>query len=60
MDIKEIKQIKKALRDKIGRKMEETKVAMFPGVFKRIPNFVGIAEATRHLNELSEWRNAKI
>ncbi|MCS7192076.1 MAG: 5-formyltetrahydrofolate cyclo-ligase [Armatimonadetes bacterium] len=59
MDIKEIKQIKRALRDKIWRKMEENKVAMFPGAFERIPNFVGSAEAARHLTELNEWRNAK-
>lgn len=59
MDVREAKRFKQALREKIWRKMEATKVALFPGAFGRIPNFVGAAEAAKHLVGLNEWCNAK-
>lgn len=59
MDVREVKRIKQALRERVWRKMEAEKVAMFPGAFGRIPNFVGALEAAKRLCELEEWRNAK-
>lgn len=59
MDAKEAKQIKQALRERIWRKMEVKGIAVFPGAFGRIPNFVGSGEAAECLDELEEWRDAK-
>jgi len=59
MNIKEARQIKQAIRERIWRKLEAARVALFPGAFGRIPNFIGAAEAAKHLDELDEWRTAK-
>ncbi|MCX7969674.1 MAG: 5-formyltetrahydrofolate cyclo-ligase [Armatimonadetes bacterium] len=59
MDVKEVKRIKQAIRERIWHKMEASRVALFPGAFGRIPNFVGAAEAARHLAELDDWHSAE-
>lgn len=59
MDREEVKRVKQMLREKVWQKMEVTKVAIFPGALGRIPNFIGAAEAARHLDNLEEWRKAK-
>ncbi|MFN3421038.1 MAG: 5-formyltetrahydrofolate cyclo-ligase, partial [Armatimonadota bacterium] len=58
MNKDEVKRIKQMLREKVWRKMEMTKVALFPDAFGRIPNFIGAAEAARQLDNLEEWQKA--
>lgn len=59
MDRDEVKRVKQMLREKVWRKMEMAKVALFPGSFGRIPNFIGAAEAAKQLDKLEEWQKAK-
>ncbi|RKY03716.1 5-formyltetrahydrofolate cyclo-ligase [Candidatus Poribacteria bacterium] len=51
--------IKRRIRERIWEAMEREGVALFPGAFGRIPNFVGAHKAAENLNELEEWRAAK-
>jgi 5-formyltetrahydrofolate cyclo-ligase len=59
VDVRKTKSIKQVLREKIWRNLEREKVALFPGAFGRIPNFVSVQEATGWLNELAEWQKAR-
>jgi len=53
--------IKKEIRNKIWRLMEEKNIARFPRpVYGRIPNFIGAEEAARRLTTIPEWRKAEI
>lgn len=51
--------IKRRIRERIWKAMEREGVALFPGAFGRIPNFVGAQRAAENLNELEEWRAAE-
>ncbi|MEM1548662.1 MAG: 5-formyltetrahydrofolate cyclo-ligase [Thermoproteota archaeon] len=51
---------KQELREEMWSKMEELKIARFPGAFGRIPNFIGAEKAALMLTKLPEWRNAQV
>ncbi|MCX8168718.1 MAG: 5-formyltetrahydrofolate cyclo-ligase [Candidatus Methanomethylicia archaeon] len=51
---------KQKIREEIWRKMEEKGIAVFPGAYGRIPNFVGAEEAAEKLAQLSIWKEANI
>ncbi|MEM1575153.1 MAG: 5-formyltetrahydrofolate cyclo-ligase [Nitrososphaerota archaeon] len=56
----EIKKIKQKLREEIWKKMEKDGIAIFPGAYGRIPNFIGSDKAAEKVRELEEWKKAKI
>jgi 5-formyltetrahydrofolate cyclo-ligase len=47
---------KQEVREEIWKRMEELRVARFPGAFGRIPNFIGAEKAASMLVQLEEWR----
>ncbi|MEM2930901.1 MAG: 5-formyltetrahydrofolate cyclo-ligase [Thermoproteota archaeon] len=49
---------KQELREETWRRMEELRVARFPGAYGRIPNFIGAEKAASALAQLEEWRRA--
>ena len=51
---------KEEIRNEIWRKMTENKIAMFPGAYGRIPNFIGAEEAARKLIQLDLWKKAEV
>jgi 5-formyltetrahydrofolate cyclo-ligase len=51
---------KQKIRERIWKLLEEKKASRFPGAHGRIPNFVGSEGCAPWLNQLSEWRNAKV
>lgn len=51
---------KQKIREEIWRKMEEKGIAVFPGAYGRIPNFVGAEKAAEKLAQLSIWKEANI
>jgi 5-formyltetrahydrofolate cyclo-ligase len=56
-----MKEEKQKLREKIWKLMEEKNIARFPlPCFGRIPNFEGSEKAAEKVQELEEWKNAKI
>ncbi len=57
----DVKEVKKAVRERIWRLLEERGVARFPLPVKgRIPNFEGASEAASKLMGIEEWRRARI
>lgn len=57
----DIKEQKKKLREKIWKLLQEKNVARFPfPIEDRIPNFEGSEKAANLLQQLKEWKNAKI
>ncbi len=55
------KDLKKSIREKIWRIMEERNIARFPRpVYGRIPNFQGADKAAEKIFRLKEWRNAEV
>ena len=53
--------MKKVLREKIWKLLQDKNVARFPFPIKdRIPNFEGSEKAANLIQELDEWKNAKI
>ncbi len=56
-----IKVIKRSIRERIWKLLEERNIAKFPRpVYGRIPNFVGADKAALNLFRMDIWRNAKI
>lgn len=56
-----IKEIKKSIRERIWRLMEERNIARFPRpVYGRIPNFVGAEKAAERIFRTSIWRKARV
>ncbi len=56
-----VKELKKSIREKIWRLLEEKGVARFPRpIHGRIPNFAGAEEAANKLFKLSIWRKAEM
>lgn len=51
---------KKSIREEIWNRMEAEKVAVFPGAYGRIPNFIGAEKAAEKLTKLDVWRKAKV
>lgn len=51
---------KQELREETWRRMEELRVARFPGAFGRIPNFMGAEKAALMLTQLEEWGRAHV
>ncbi len=51
---------KQVLREEMWRRMEELRIARFPGAFGRIPNFIGAEKAASTLAQLEEWRRANV
>jgi len=55
------KEVKRAVRERIWRPIEERGLARFPRPVRgRIPNFVGAEAAARRLFGLEEWRRARV
>src|SRR5262245_59063975 len=51
---------KQETRERVWRALELHGAARFPGVKGRIPNFVGAERAALRLQELPEWRRARV
>lgn len=51
---------KQELRERVWRAMEVHGAARFPGAKGRIPNFAGAERAALHLQDLPEWRRARV
>jgi 5-formyltetrahydrofolate cyclo-ligase len=51
---------KQDIRERIWKLLEQKKASRFPGASGRIPNFVGSESCARWLNDLPQWRNAKV
>ncbi len=50
---------KDEIRQKVWSRLQEQKVARFPGAEGRIPNFVGAEACARVLSEIKFWKKAK-
>jgi 5-formyltetrahydrofolate cyclo-ligase len=51
---------KNEIRKKIWSRLQEEKVARFPGAEGRIPNFIGAEACARVLSQMKFWENAKV
>ena len=51
---------KDEIREKVWSRLQEQKVARFPGAEGRIPNFIGAEACARILVRNARWRNAKV
>jgi 5-formyltetrahydrofolate cyclo-ligase len=51
---------KDEIREKVWARLQEQKVARFPGAEGRIPNFIGAEACARILVRNARWRNAKV
>ena len=51
---------KQKVREKLWKLLEQKKASRFPGAHGRIPNFVGSERCALWLNELPEWKTAKV
>jgi 5-formyltetrahydrofolate cyclo-ligase len=51
---------KNEIREKIWSRLQEEKVARFPGAEGRIPNFIGAEACARVLSQMKFWQNAKV
>ncbi|MEM0084705.1 MAG: 5-formyltetrahydrofolate cyclo-ligase [Candidatus Methanomethylicia archaeon] len=51
---------KQKIREEIWRKMEEEGIAVFPGAYGRIPNFIGAEKAAEKLITLEIWKRARV
>ena len=61
MQTNSVKEIKKKIREKIWRIMEEKNIAKFPRpVYGRIPNFIGAEKAASKLFSTDLWRSARV
>jgi len=58
-EIYKIKERKRIIREKIWKILEEKNVAIFPGAWGRIPNFIGAEKCSQFLKNVPEWENAK-
>ena len=51
---------KQEVREKVWRKLEQERVARFPGARGRIPNFKGAEKCAEKVAELDVWKDAKV
>ena len=51
---------KNEIREKIWSRLQEEKVARFPGAEGRIPNFIGAEACARVLSQMKFWQNASV
>jgi 5-formyltetrahydrofolate cyclo-ligase len=51
---------KDTIRDKIWTRLQNEKVARFPGAVGRIPNFIGAEACARVLSQSAIWKQAKV
>lgn len=51
---------KQKIREEIWTRLEKQKVARFPGARGRIPNFVGAEKCAALLENLPEWKKARV
>jgi 5-formyltetrahydrofolate cyclo-ligase len=51
---------KQEIRERIWKLLDEKKVSRFPGARGRIPNFLGAERCVQWLDELKEWKQAKV
>ena len=51
---------KNELREEIWQRLQERKVARFPGAKGRIPNFIGAEACAKRLAEMACWKAAKV
>ena len=51
---------KNELREEIWQRLQERKVARFPGADGRIPNFIGAEACAKQLAEMACWKAAKV
>ncbi len=50
---------KEEIREKVWSRLQQKKVARFPGAEGRIPNFIGAEACARIVSQLQHWRKAK-
>ncbi|MGQ9478994.1 MAG: 5-formyltetrahydrofolate cyclo-ligase [Thermoproteota archaeon] len=60
LDIPHMDKTKQEIREETWRKMEKLRVALFPGAFGKIPNFIGAEKAALRLTQLDEWKRATV
>jgi 5-formyltetrahydrofolate cyclo-ligase len=51
---------KDEIREKVWSRLQEQKVARFPGAEGRIPNFIGAEACARVISQIQFWKKAKI
>lgn len=51
---------KNEIRERVWSRLQEKKVARFPGAEGRIPNFIGAEACARVLSQTQFWRRAKV
>lgn len=51
---------KEDIREKVWLRLQQKKVARFPGAEGRIPNFIGAEACARIVSQLQHWRKAKV
>jgi 5-formyltetrahydrofolate cyclo-ligase len=51
---------KEDIRKKVWLRLQQKKVARFPGAEGRIPNFIGAEACARIVSQLKHWRKAKV
>jgi 5-formyltetrahydrofolate cyclo-ligase len=51
---------KNEIREKVWSRLQEQKVARFPGAEGRIPNFIGAEACARVISQIQFWKNAKV
>ena len=51
---------KNEIRERVWSRLQEQKVARFPGAEGRIPNFIGAEACSRVISQFQFWKNARI
>jgi 5-formyltetrahydrofolate cyclo-ligase len=51
---------KDEIREKVWSRLQEQKVARFPGTEGRIPNFIGAEACARVISQIQFWKKAKV
>lgn len=51
---------KNEIRERVWSRLQEQKVARFPGAEGRIPNFIGAEACARIISQFQFWKNARI
>ena len=51
---------KSEIRKKVWSRLQERKVARFPGAEGRIPNFIGAEACAYHLSQIKFWQHARV
>ncbi len=61
VDLNNVKELKKRIRERIWKLLEENNIARFPRpVYGRIPNFISAEKAACNLFKIPVWRKAKV